>query len=159
MCDYKSREYHEHVMETALEEARKAYSEGEVPVGVVAIEDGRIVAKEHNRVEQLNDCTAHAEMLVLKKLFSVKNDWRLDNILLYVSLEPCVMCAGAIQLARIKSLIFGAYNERKGAVRTLFRVLDKPELNHSVDIVEGIKKKECETLVRQFFLEKRNEDL
>lgn len=157
--DYKDREHHEEIMDAALEEARIAFSEGEVPVGAVAVEEGRIVAREHNRVEQLNDCTAHAEMLVLKKLFSEKKDWRLENILLYVSLEPCVMCAGAIQLARLRSLVFGAYNERKGAVRTLFRALDEPGLNHRVEIVEGIKKMECETLMKKFFLERRNEDL
>ena len=157
--DYKDSAYHEQIMEVALEEAQTAFNEGEVPVGAVAVEDGEIIAREHNRIEQLKDCTAHAEMLVLKKLFYLKNDWRLDNIMLYVSLEPCVMCAGAIQLARLKSLVFGAYNERKGAVRTLFRVLDEPELNHSVEIVEGIKKNECETLMKKFFLERRNEDI
>ncbi len=144
-------------MAEALEEARKAYNEGEIPVGVAAVENGSIIAREHNRVEQRGDCTAHAEMLVLKKLFSLKSDWRLENILLYVNLEPCVMCAGAIQLARIKTLIFGAYNEKKGAIRTLFRIFDEPELNHRVEIIEGIRQKECEEMIKKFFSERRDE--
>ncbi|RMF96069.1 MAG: nucleoside deaminase [Candidatus Schekmanbacteria bacterium] len=143
----------------AIEEAQCAYDEGEVPIGAVAVEDGVAIAFEHNRTEQLNDCTAHAEMLILKKLFEIKKSWRLENIILYVTLEPCLMCAGAIQLARIKKLVFGAYNEKKGAVKTLLNAFEIPQLNHRVEIVEGIKKEECEKLLKNFFIERRNEDL
>lgn len=104
---------HEIFMSEAINEALSAYKEGEVPIGAVAVKNGVLIEKEHNRVEQLKDCTAHAEMLLLRKLFQKTGDWRLDGISLYVTLEPCAMCAGAVQLARIDSLIFGTDNKKK----------------------------------------------
>ena len=149
---------HEKFMSEAINEALSAYEEGEVPIGAVAVKNGALIGKEHNRVEQLKDCTAHAEMLLLRKLFKKTGDWRLEGISLYVTLEPCAMCAGAVQLARIDSLIFGTDNKKKGAVNSLFKVLDDARLNHRVKIIKGVKETENRNLLKKFFKERRNEN-
>jgi len=148
---------HEEYMEIALEEAYKAYRENEVPVGATIIHQDRIIAKDHNRIEQLKDPTAHAEMLVLRKAAEVLGSWRLANVSLYVTIEPCPMCAGAMHLARISKLIFGAKDEKKGAAGSLYNIASDKRLNHRILIFNSVLQEECRSLIEKFFLERRRQ--
>jgi len=144
-------------MEIALEEAQAAYRENEVPVGAAVVYQNRIIAKDHNRMEQRQDPTAHAEMLVLKRAAEVLRSWRLQETSLYVTIEPCPMCAGAMHLARIEKLIFGARDGKKGAAGSLYNIPSDERLNHRILIFDGVMGKECRTIIENFFLEKRNQ--
>ncbi|KKR30912.1 MAG: Cytosine deaminase [Candidatus Gottesmanbacteria bacterium GW2011_GWC2_39_8] len=144
-------------MEIALEEAQAAYRENEVPVGAAVVYQNRIIAKDHNRMEQRQDPTAHAEMLVLKRAAEVLRSWRLQGTSLYVTIEPCPMCAGAMHLARIEKLIFGARDGKKGAAGSLYNIPSDERLNHRILIFDGVMGKECRTIIENFFLEKRNQ--
>ena len=144
-------------MEIALEEAQAAYRENEVPVGAAVVYQNRIIAKDHNRMEQRQDPTAHAEMLVLKRAAEVLRSWRLQGTSLYVTIEPCPMCAGAMHLARIEKLIFGARDGKKGAAGSLYNIPSDERLNHRILIFDGVMGKECRTIIENFFLEKRKQ--
>jgi tRNA(adenine34) deaminase len=142
-------------MNAALELARKAGDSGEVPVGAVAVRDGRIVGRGANSPIGLNDPTAHAEMIALREAARTVGNYRLEDVVLYVTLEPCVMCAGALVQARIRRLVFAARDLRFGGVRSKFRIADSDLLNHRVEIVESVLGAECTELLREFFRDKR----
>src|SRR5438094_9318880 len=127
-----------HYMERALAQARRAGAIGEVPVGAVIVRDGSVLAEAHNLIEGTPDATAHAEMLVLRQAATLARSWRLDGVTLYVTLEPCPMCAGAMVLARIDRLVYGAPDPKKGAVDSVYDVLRNPANNHRVEISSGI---------------------
>jgi tRNA(adenine34) deaminase len=142
-------------MAMALEEASLAYSKDEVPVGAVLVCDGRVVARAHNASITGNDPSAHAEMLVLRQAARMTRNYRLSGSELYVTLEPCIMCAGAIIQARLARVIFGARDPKSGAVVSLYQVLNDNRLNHQVAVTEGILKEECGEILSRFFQQKR----
>ncbi len=147
---------HEQFMELALREARKAYEEKEVPIGAVVVFDGRVVGRGFNRTEHLQDPTAHAEMLAITAAADTLGTRRLEGCSLYVTLEPCPMCAGAIVQARITQLIFGAFDPKAGACGTLYNIVQDKRLNHRVDVISGIGESACATLLAEFFASLRN---
>ena len=143
-------------MKLALEEALKAYQENEVPIGAVLIDEGGIlVCGEHNRIEQLNDATAHAEILTLKAASKILKRRRLSNCTLYSTIEPCAMCAGALVLCRVKRLVYGSTDSKFGAAESIFNVVNNPALNHQLEITAGVMEEECRELMRKFFAETR----
>jgi tRNA(adenine34) deaminase len=142
-------------MGRALREARAAADEGEVPVGCVAVHEGRLVGRAHNQREVLQDPTAHAEMLALTQAAAALGTWRLGGVTLYVTLEPCTMCAGAIVLARIDRLVFGAPDPKAGACGSLYDVVRDARLNHEVELISGIRSEECGEILRSFFRTRR----
>ncbi len=144
-------------MGEALRLARRAAREGEVPVGAVVVAGGQIIARAWNQVEQLKDATAHAEMLALTQAASTLSDWRLVDCDLYVTKEPCPMCAGALVHARVRRVIFGAGDSRGGAAGGLLNILQMPELNHRCLISSGVLEAECRELLQTFFRARRKE--
>lgn len=142
-------------MRLALQEARHALYEDEVPVGAVIVRDDRVIAAAHNQREQLHDPTAHAEMIAITQAAEALQSWRLDDCLLYATLEPCPMCAGAIIQARIPWVIYGAADPKAGAVHTLYRLLSDPRLNHRCQTVSGILDQQCGAILSEFFRQKR----
>ena len=142
-------------MGEALRQARKAYRADEVPVGAVIAREGVIIARAFNQVETLKDATAHAEMLAITQAESVMGDWRLTDCDLYVTKEPCPMCAGAIVLARLRRVIFGCPDPKGGGAGGLFNILQNPALNHRCELTAGVKLEECRGILREFFLGKR----
>jgi tRNA(adenine34) deaminase len=146
---------HEHYMQMALDEARLAYDEDEVPIGAVIVYGDRVIASAHNQREQLNDPTAHAEMIAITQAAEALRCWRLEGCTLYVTLEPCPMCAGAIVQARIPLVVYGAADPKAGAVRTLYKLLDDPRLNHRCQIVPDVLGVECGRILTQFFQQRR----
>jgi tRNA(adenine34) deaminase len=142
-------------MKLALEEAHKAAQEQEVPVGAVAVLDGELVAREHNRSIQLHDPTGHAEILVLREAGQKLSNYRLKNLEIYVTLEPCAMCAGALLWARIQRLVFGARDEKAGAVFSKASLLSEGRFNHTVQVVEGILAQPSRELLQKFFATRR----
>ncbi len=146
---------HERWMRLALDEARAAAEEDEVPVGAVIVAAGRVVASAHNQREQLQDPTAHAEMIALTQAASNLGSWRLENTVLYVTLEPCPMCAGAIVQARVPVVVWGAADPKAGAVETLYRLFEDPRLNHRVEHVGHVLADECGRILTDFFRKRR----
>ena len=146
---------HARWMEIALEEARLAASRGEVPVGAVVVCGGELVAREHNRTREAADPTAHAELRALREAAAKHNDWRLTDCTLYVTLEPCAMCAGAIVLARIERLVFAAHDPKAGMCGSLGNLVQDERLNHWVAVESGVLADEAGELIRRFFREKR----
>lgn len=146
---------HDRYMAIALEEAITAYQEEEVPIGAAMVYRDEVIAKDHNRMEQLQDPTAHAEMLVLKKTAGTLKSWRLSEASLYVTIEPCPMCVGAMHLARISRLIFGAKDEKKGAAGSLYNIAEDKRLNHRIFVLGGIMEEECRRIIENFFRERR----
>ncbi len=142
-------------MRIALEEARMGALEGEIPVGAAAVFEGHVIARAHNRVESLRDASAHAEMTVLKAASSVLDRWRLTGVTLYVTIEPCPMCAMALVLSRVDRVVFGAPEPRTGAAGSFIRILGNPALNHRPDILGGVLSDEASALLREFFRNKR----
>ena len=142
-------------MQKALEEARSAAAAGEVPVGAVLVDEGRVIARSGNRTIRDCDPTAHAEIIVLRKAARVVDNYRLAGTTLYVTIEPCSMCAGAMIQARIPRLVYGANDPKAGAVRTYFQILSNPSLNHQVEITAGVLAAECAEVIRAFFAERR----
>jgi len=142
-------------MALALEEARQAAGKGEVPVGAVLVVGGEVVASRGNERERRHDPTAHAEMLVLRDGAAILGGWRLPEATLYVTIEPCPMCAGAIVLARIKRLVYGADDPKAGAAGTIFNIVDHPALNHRPEVRAGVMAIEAARLLREFFAERR----
>ena len=142
-------------MEAALTEARQAAESGEVPIGAVAIHDGRIVGRGQNRVLRDNDPTAHAEIVALREAAVALGNYRLNGCTLYVTLEPCAMCAGAMIHARIDRLVYAAADPKAGAAGSVLAVLNHPRLNHQLQVQQGILADETADLLRSFFREKR----
>lgn len=142
-------------MQEALALARQAQRSGEVPVGAVVVVDGAVVGRGRNAPVASNDPTAHAEMLALRQAAMALGNYRLEQASVYVTLEPCPMCAGALVAARVKRLVFGARDLRFGGVRSKFRIADSELLNHRVEIVEGVLAVECVELLREFFGQRR----
>ncbi len=139
------------LMEQALRQARRAFQAGEVPVGAVIVQGGEIVARAHNQVETLRDATAHAEMLALSQAQEALGDWRLTDCDLYVTKEPCPMCAGAIVHCRIRRVIFGVGDAKGGAAGGLLNLLQQPTLNHRSEITPGVLERESLALLQSFF--------
>lgn len=142
-------------MGEALRSARKAYDAEEVPVGAVVARAGKIIARAYNQIELLKDATAHAEMLVLTQAQELVGDWRLTDCDLYVTKEPCVMCAGAIVHTRIRRVIFGCADTRAGGAGGILNLLQHPALNHHCEITSGVFQNECAAILQDFFRKKR----
>ncbi|MBQ2937681.1 MAG: tRNA adenosine(34) deaminase TadA [Clostridia bacterium] len=145
----------EKFMHAALKEAKKAYDKLEVPVGAVIVKDGKIIARAHNLKETKFDTTKHAEILAIQKASKKLNSWRLLDCEMYVTLEPCSMCAGALINSRIKKVYIGANDEKTGAVGSVFNLLEDYTFNHKVEIEKGILKNECEEILKSFFKDLR----
>ena len=144
------------LMGMALKEAKKAFSKGEVPVGaVVARFDGEIVAGAHNRTIALNDPTAHAEILALREAGACSGNYRLTELVLVVTIEPCLMCMGAAVHARISRLVIGTPDEKTGAAGSLYNIAQDKRLNHQIDVVSGVREAECRDLMQAFFRNRR----
>jgi tRNA(adenine34) deaminase len=144
-------------MGEALRQARKAFTADEVPVGAVIVRKGEIIARAWNQVELLKDATAHAEMLAITMAEAEVGDWRLTDCDLYVTKEPCPMCAGALVHARLRRVIFGCPDAKGGAAGGLLNILQMPELNHRCDITPGVRHDECLAILREFFQERRKQ--
>jgi len=142
-------------MGEALRQALRARNAGEVPVGAVVTHQGKIIARAFNQVEQLKDATAHAEMLAITQAESVIGGWRLNECDLYVTKEPCSMCAGALVHVRMRRVVFGCPSPKDGAAGSLLNLLQHPSLNHRCEITPGVRSDECSSLLREFFQEKR----
>src|SRR5438445_5005337 len=147
----------ENFMREALRQAQKANEAGEVPVGAVIVRAGKIIARAHNQVELLKDATAHAEMLALTQAEAAVGDWRLTECDLYVTKEPCAMCAGALVHTRIRRVIFGCTDPSAGAAGSVMNLLQMPALNHRCDIASGVLQEECATILQDFFRKRREE--
>ena len=143
-------------MQLALEEARQGAREDEVPVGAVAVLEDKLVARDHNRSIQLHDPTGHAEILVLRQAGQKLSNYRLKNLEIYVTLEPCAMCAGALLWARVKQLVCGSRDEKAGALFSKASLLSEGRFNHSVQVVEGILAKPSRELLQEFFADRRS---
>ena len=144
-------------MELALAEARQAAGKGEVPVGAVALREGEVVAAGHNQRESSGDPTAHAEILALRAAAATVGGWRLADLTVVVTLEPCPMCAGALVAARVRRVVFGASDPRAGACGTLYNLCADPRLNHEVQVTGGVAAKACGEVLSSFFADKRRD--
>ena len=144
-------------MEMALEEAAVAEAEDEVPIGCVIVDlnRGQVVASAHNQKEQLHDPTGHAEIIAITQAAAGRRSWRLDGCILYVTLEPCPMCAGAIVQARIPAVVYGCTDPKAGACHTLYQITDDPRLNHRCQVVGGVLAERCAGVLSAFFAKKR----
>lgn len=147
-----------HFMRIALRQAQQAASEGEVPVGAVIVHEGKLIAQAHNQVETLHDPTAHAEILAITQAAEALADWRLAGTVMYVTKEPCPMCAGALVLARVARVIWGMSDPQRGGAVSVFKIIQSPALNHRVDYTAGVLEQECRDLVQSFFKSRREED-
>jgi len=145
----------EHFMEEALAEARKAAAEGEVPVGAVLVDGSAVIARGHNLRETLSDPTAHAEVVVLRAAAADKGTWHLDGTTLYVTVEPCPMCAGALVLARVRTLVFGVADPKAGAAGSLMNIVQDERLNHRLEVRRGVLASECAKVMQDFFRARR----
>jgi len=146
----------ERFMRRALREAERGAREGEVPVGAVLVREGRVLARAHNRPIHLHDPSAHAEILALRRAARKLANYRLEGCDLYVTIEPCAMCAGAIVQARLRRTVFGARDPKAGASGSVLRVLNHPKLNHQVEVVSGILATDCALVIQEFFRKRRN---
>ena len=142
-------------MREALVEARAAAAAGEVPIGAVLVHDGKILARSGNRTIRDCDPTAHAEIIVLREATRILRNYRLADSTLYVTIEPCSMCAGAVIQARVPRLVYGADDSKGGAVRSCFEILSHPRLNHQVEVAAGVLAIECAAIIQSFFAERR----
>jgi tRNA(adenine34) deaminase len=145
----------DHFMREALRQAQKAYAAHEVPVGAVIVREGKIIARAHNQVELLKDATAHAEMLALTQAEAAVGDWRLTDCDLYVTKEPCSMCAGALVHTRVRRVIFGCTDPSAGAAGSVLNLLQMQSLNHRCEITSGVLQKECARILQDFFRKRR----
>jgi tRNA(adenine34) deaminase len=145
-------------MQKALREAERAYEADEVPVGAVIVKDGRVLGRGHNQVERLGDPTAHAEMIAVTSACETLGSKRLTDCTLYVTLEPCPMCAGALVHAHLDRLVFGAFDEKAGAASTLYNIVQDERLNHRVEVVSGLEADRASGLLQDFFRAKRDRD-
>ncbi|MBT5307623.1 MAG: tRNA adenosine(34) deaminase TadA [Candidatus Scalindua sp.] len=149
---------HEYYMRQAIAEAKKAFEKDEVPVGAIIVYDNKVIAKAHNQREMLLDPTAHAEMIAITQASAYLQNWRLSDTTVYVTLEPCTMCAGALVQARVKNLVYGAKDEKQGACESTVNLVNDPRFNHRINVISGVLEDECSLLLKQFFLEKRRDN-
>jgi len=154
---YENDERDEAFMREALRQAQKAYEVDEVPVGAVVVRAGKVIGRAYNQVELLKDATAHAEMLALTQAEAAVGDWRLTDCDLYVTKEPCVMCAGALIHIRVRRLIFGCADTKSGASGGMINLLQHPGLNHHCEITSGVLQNECAAILQNFFRKRRDE--
>ena len=138
-------------MDEALAEAEKAARRGEVPVGAVAVYEGRVIGRGHNLREVSRDPSAHAELTAMRAAAAYLSSWRLVGVSIYVTLEPCPMCAGALVNSRVERLVYGADDPKAGAVKTLYRLLEDPRLNHRLEVAAGVRGEECAKQLKDFF--------
>ena len=144
-------------MQEAIEQARIAEDNGDVPIGAVIVRKGQVIAKAYNQREQLQDPTAHAEIIALTQAAAALENWHLNGCTIYVTLEPCCMCAGALVLARIDRLVFGCEDPKTGACGSLYNIVQDERLNHWVEVTSGVLEAECSELLQGFFVERRSE--
>ena len=137
---------------------KKAFEKDEVPVGAIIVYDNKVIAKAHNQREMLLDPTAHAEMIAITQASAYLQNWRLSDTTVYVTLEPCTMCAGALVQARVKNLVYGAKDEKQGACESTVNLVNDPRFNHRINVISGVLEDECSLLLKQFFLEKRRDN-
>ena len=142
-------------MRLALKEASLAFQRGEVPVGAIISKDGKVISSSHNLRETSKDPSAHAEILVIRDAIKISDSWRLTGLTLYVTKEPCIMCAGALVNSRIARLVYGCRDEKAGGVDSLYQILKDKRLNHQVEVVSGVLDEECAGILRNFFKERR----
>lgn len=147
---------HDPFMRKALDQARRAFDEEEVPVGAIIVHQDRIIAEAHNQRESLKDPTAHAEMIAITQAADALGSWRLNDCILYVTLEPCPMCAGAIVQARISTVIYGTTDPKGGACHTLYQITNDPRLNHESTVIGGVLKDDCKIILQEFFAIQRS---
>jgi tRNA(adenine34) deaminase len=147
----------EYFMREALRQALRAFKAGEVPVGAIVLRAGKIIGRAYNQVELLKDATAHAEMLALTQAEAAVGDWRLTDCDLYVTKEPCTMCAGAIAHVRLRRLVFGCADLRAGAAGSVVNLLQLPSFNHQCQVTSGVLQEECAAILQDFFRKRRNE--
>lgn len=152
--DY-TQEEKEYFMAEALKEARKSLDKDEIPIGCVIAKNGEIIGRGHNAREELNQAIMHAEMMAIQEANHVEGNWRLLDTTLFVTIEPCVMCSGAIGLARIPHVIYGASNQKFGAVGSLYDILTDVRLNHRVQVESGVLREECAQIMQDFFRARR----
>ena len=146
----------EHYMELALEEAQKAYDEGEIPIGAVLVdESGTVVSRGHNMRETWQDATAHAEIIAIREACRLLNRWRLSGLTLFVTIEPCPMCAGALVMSRVDRVVYGSADSKAGAAESLFNVTSNPALNHQLQVTAGVLQDECAGIMKRFFAQRR----
>jgi tRNA(adenine34) deaminase len=153
---------HVRYMQMAIRQAVDAMEEAEVPAGCVIVHypagaPARVIGLAHNQVETLKDPTAHAEILAITQAAAALGNWRLTDTVLYVTKEPCAMCAGAIVLARIPTVVFGAYDPKRGGAVSVFNILNHPQLNHRCEVIAGVMEPDCRTLLQEFFRARREE--
>ena len=141
---------HNYYMSLALNQAKEAYEQGEVPIGAVIVHEGKVIAVARNEREELNQAIAHAEVLAIQKANKVLNSWRLDTCTMYVTIEPCPMCAGSIIQSRIKNIYYGAKDQKSGSHTSVINLFDQP-FNHQVNVHGGILEKECSEIMTSFF--------
>lgn len=151
----RKNDNHEYWIDLAMREAAVAFQRNEVPVGALVVQNGIVIGKGSNQIETLQDPTAHAEILAITAAAAHLGSKRLEKCTLYVTLEPCAMCAGAIVLARIPLLVFGAYDPKAGACSSLFTITNDSRLNHRAHTIGGVKEEECGALLKEFFLKQR----
>lgn len=151
---------HEKYMREALKQAKKAYALGEVPIGCVIVHEGKIIGRGYNRRNTDKNTLSHAEITAIRKASKVIGDWRLEECTLYVTLEPCQMCAGAIVQARIPEVVLGCMNPKAGCAGSILNILDMPEFNHQVTVSRGVLEQECSDMLKRFFagLRARNKE-
>ena len=142
-------------MRLALKEASLAFQRGEVPVGAIISKDGEVISSSHNLRETTKDPTAHAEILVIRDATKISDSWRLTGLTLYVTKEPCIMCAGALVNSRIARLVYGCRDDKAGGVDSLYQILNDKRLNHQVEVVSCVLDEECAAILRNFFKERR----
>ena len=143
-------------MEQALAEAQKAFALGEVPIGAVLVDEtGQIVARGHNMRETWHDATAHAEMVAIREACRQLGKWRLSGLTLYVTIEPCPMCAGALVMSRVDRVVYGSTDAKAGAVESLFNIVSHPGLNHQLAVTAGVLADDCAAIMKRFFAERR----
>lgn len=146
---------HDFFMQEALVEAQKAYAKNEVPIGAVIVLDGEIIARAHNLREALQLTSSHAEMLAINEANEKTGYWRLDDAILYTTVEPCMMCAGTIVQSRIKTVVYGAKDEKAGCAGTIFNLLEEARFNHQCEVIGGVLEPECRGILQKFFSELR----
>ncbi|HEM4282500.1 tRNA adenosine(34) deaminase TadA [Streptococcus suis] len=150
-----THEEKEYFMTQALQEARKSLEKDEIPIGCVIVKDGQIIGRGHNAREELNQAIMHAEVMAIQEANRVEGNWRLLDSTLFVTIEPCVMCSGAIGLARIPQVIYGATNKKFGAAGSLYDILTDQRLNHRVEVEKGILEESCAQIMQDFFRQRR----
>ncbi len=146
---------HEKFMDAAIKMARKAYENGDVPIGCVIVKDGKIIARGYNKRNLKKTTLAHAELLAIEQASKKLADWRLEDCTMYVTLEPCQMCAGAIVQARIPNVVIGCMNPKAGCAGSILNLLDMKQFNHQVEIIKGIRKEVCSQMMKSFFMDLR----